>query len=73
MGISQLCTPSMVYFVLSLIGLLINVFKSFNIVSLVVKGFFVVVWSWFLNYLCSKGYATVSWLLVLLPLFIIFI
>ena len=29
-------------------------------------------WTWFLNFLCSQGYKTISWILVVLP-FIIFI
>lgn len=28
---------------------------------------YVFAWSWFLNFLCKKGYTNISWFLVLLP------
>jgi hypothetical protein len=39
---------------------------------LLFKVLFVAVWTWFLNFLCTQGYTTISWILVLLP-FIMFI
>jgi len=35
--------------------------------SLITKGIFIAAWTWFLNFLCSKGYKGISWFLVLLP------
>jgi len=35
------------------------------------KVFFALLWTWFLNFLCSKGYKSVSWFLVLLPFILI--
>jgi hypothetical protein len=46
------------------------IIKKFQIMTAVVNLFFVLLWTWFLNYLCSKGYTSVSWFLVLLPLII---
>ena len=37
----------------------------------VVKLIWMVVWVYILNLLCSKGYTTVSWVLVLLPFILI--
>ncbi len=34
---------------------------------------YVLLWTWLLNYLCSKGYVSVSWFLLLLPLISMFI
>jgi hypothetical protein len=31
------------------------------------KLFFIMIWSWILNFLCSRGYSIISWVLVLLP------
>lgn len=73
MNFSKLCTPAMIYFVLSLIALFISVFSNFNIISLLIKGFFIIVWSLFLNYLCKSGFSAISWVLVLLPLIIFFL
>lgn len=67
MDLSKLCTPALVYFVVSVISLVIALFKKFQFMSLVVKGIFIVAWTWFLNFLCSKGYKAISWFLVLLP------
>jgi len=73
MNFSKLCTPAMIYFVLSMIALLMSVFSNFNIISLLVKGFFIIVWSFFLNYLCKSGFTAISWILVLLPLILFFL
>ena len=67
MDFSKLCTPAMVYLVLAGISLVIALLKNFQLMSLVVKGIFIVAWTWFLNFLCSKGYKAISWFLVLLP------
>ena len=67
MDLSKLCTPALVYFVISAITLIIALFKKFQFMTLVVKGIFIAAWTWFLNFLCSKGYKTISWFLVLLP------
>ena len=37
------------------------------------KAIYVVVWTWILQLICSKGYPMVSWLLVLFPIIIMFI
>jgi len=31
------------------------------------KVIFILIWTWFLNFLCSKGYQSISWFLVLIP------
>ena len=64
---SKLCTPALIYAVAALISLAVAFFKRFELISLLSKGLFIAVWTWFLNYLCSKGYKTISWVLVLLP------
>jgi hypothetical protein len=70
MNISELCTPSMIYFVLSFLTLVIRMFTSFDLMSLLSKGVFIFLWSWFLNFLCTKGYGIVSWILIILPFFV---
>jgi hypothetical protein len=35
---------------------------------IVMMSIFTLLWTWLLNYLCSSGYETVSWILVLLPI-----
>ena len=72
MKVSELCTPAMIYFVLSVITLVISAFGKFNIMSIVIKAFFILLWSWFLNFLCKKGYTSISWFIIILP-FIMFL
>ena len=67
MNFSDLCTPAMIYFVISIITLVISIFSSFNIMSIIIKGIFIMLWAWLLNFLCSKGFTIVSWILVILP------
>jgi hypothetical protein len=69
-SIKHLCTPASIYFWISFISIGLMIIKKFQIMTAVVNLFFVLLWTWFLNYLCSKGYTSVSWFLVLLPLII---
>jgi hypothetical protein len=61
------CTPAIIYLVISAITILttIGTVSSFTIV---LKIIFVLLWAWFLNFLCDSGYSSVSWFLVFLPL-----
>ena len=70
MDLSKLCTPAMLYLVLAAISIVIGVFQKFQFFSLLIKVVFVAAWTWFLNFLCSKGYKAISWFLVLLPFLI---
>ena len=63
----KLCTPAMVYVVLAGISILLALFSKFHAFSILTKIVFVGAWTWFLNYLCMKGYKAISWFLVLLP------
>ena len=67
MNTPKICTPAMVYLVISVFSLIIIIFKGMSASSVIVKGLFVLAWTWFLNFLCVKGYKTISWFLVLLP------
>jgi len=68
----SMCAPAMLYLILSIIALISMAIQKFGALSLLFKVIFVIIWTWFLNFLCKKGYKTISWILVILP-FIIFI
>ena len=71
----QLCTPSLVYLVLSGLFLLTTVMRighNVKLQSILIKAVFVALWTWLLNLLCVKGYTTISWILVFLPILITF-
>lgn len=63
---NDLCTPAIVYVV----------FTAFSLIGMIFGGqygpavsnfIFAFIYTYFLNWLCSKGYPGVSWFLVLLP------
>ena len=68
----QLCTPSLVYFVLSALCILMAFTRNIKLSSILIKAVFVALWTWLLNLLCMKGYTTLSWILVFLPILITF-
>ena len=72
MNLAELCTPAQIYFVLSLISLVFVIMKRFQFSTIMMKLITIAIWTWFLNFLCSKGYKSVSWFLVLLPFILIF-
>ena len=64
-----LCTPALVHLVLSILGVIVLVFqKAFD--GLIWNILFSLVWLWFLQILCNRGYVTLAWVLVLLPFII---
>lgn len=67
-SLKNLCAPASIYFWLTLISITISVFTHFNLSMIIVNTFFLFLWTYFLNYMCSIGYSAVSWVLVLLPI-----
>lgn len=72
MVFSNLCTPAFIYFLISFIYLVMNSFSNFNIMSVIVRLLFIMLWSWILNLLCSNGYTIIAWIIIVLPLFFMF-
>jgi hypothetical protein len=64
---SKLCTPAKIYFAIAVIACLISLMNGLGIVAVLMKIIFAFVWTFILAWLCSKGYQSVSWFLVLLP------
>jgi hypothetical protein len=63
----KMCTPAQIYFVLSALGAIIALLNNIPIVAVALKFVFIILWTYILAYLCKKGYANISWFLVLLP------
>lgn len=72
MAISNLCTPALIYLIISSITLLFIFMQQFTVLTIALKVSFVIVWTWLLNYICSKGYTGISWAMVLLPYIVMF-
>ena len=68
---SRMCTPAKVYFAILLANILFMLFHRVKIGFVFSKMLFGGIWTYFLTWLCKKGYSSVSWFLVLLPFFMI--
>jgi predicted PurR-regulated permease PerM len=62
--------PAKVYLVLSLLGMAFTLFAGYSFFVFAINIVFTFLWAWVLNWLCNKGYSSISWLLVLLPFFL---
>ena len=63
----KLCTPAKLYFALSILSCIIMLFNRNSIITIFSKLIFAFLWAYILGWLCSKGYKSLSWFLVLLP------
>lgn len=63
----KLCAPSKLYLILSTIIIFITLTFRIEIGVILVKILFIILWTYVLDFICKKGYTTVSWILVLLP------
>jgi hypothetical protein len=70
-NLSEACMPARVYFFITLVSIVVALFNGVNIIAVVMKVLFGLVWFVALKWLCDKGYEKVSWFLVLLPYIII--
>ena len=69
----KLCTPAKIYFGLSLLSCIIMLFNRMPFLSIFSRLFFAFLWTVVLSWLCSKGYKSISWFLVLLPFIMMFL
>ena len=70
-GIFKLCTPAFIYLVLSVIMLAVGVFSGISALTLIFKSALIVLWTFLLNWLCSRGFAVLSWIILLLPVILV--
>jgi hypothetical protein len=88
--VQSLCTPALVFFVISILSLFVMIFDnlenthsfcfgnvSCNVANtsmiFMVEIVFLVFWTWLLNFICSRGYPSVAWFILLLPYILLFI
>jgi hypothetical protein len=64
---NKLCTPAKIYFALSVVSCILMLFDKAHIIAIFSKLIFAFLWAFILGWLCSKGYSSLSWFLVLLP------
>ena len=66
MSFPRMCSPALLYLILSIIGMIFSL-MSMTAMANIMHLVFIGIWTWFLNFLCMKGYNTVSWFLVVAP------
>ena len=64
---SKYCTPAQLYLILGAISIIMSFLNNYGVWTLLTHALFLVIWAWVLNWLCSKGFKAISWILVLLP------
>jgi hypothetical protein len=74
---TDMCTPAKIYFIISVIAILMMIVatkytKIIDVAMIIGKIIMVIFWTFILTLLCSNGYSSLAWFLVLLP-FIIFL
>jgi hypothetical protein len=87
--VQSLCTPALVFFIVSVISLFIMIFDnlenthsycignvSCNVPNtsmiFITEIVFLVLWTWLLNFICSRGYPNVAWFILLFPYILLF-
>ena len=69
----HLCNPALLYFILAVMSILALILQKCSATVIIGKIIGVLLWTWFLNFVCGKGFTNVSWGLVIAPYVIIFI
>jgi hypothetical protein len=60
------CTPAKIYLIIAVICCIVQIF-TVPIVFVLINLGFALIWAFILQWLCKKGFSSVSWFLVLLP------
>lgn len=63
----SLCSPALLYLIIAIIAIISMIMSKVDMQTIAMKGLFVIIYTWFLNFLCSKGHEGISWFLVILP------
>jgi hypothetical protein len=63
----SLCSPALLYLIIAIMSLVSMIYSKIDMQTVAMKGLFVIIYTWFLNFLCSKGHEGISWFLVILP------
>jgi hypothetical protein len=67
----KLCTPARIYFAIAVIASVFALFRGVSFGAVFMKIVFAFIWTYILGWLCTKGYSSISWFLVLLPYIVI--
>lgn len=71
--LKKMCLPAKIYLAILVISIVLAVFQGIGLSIILFKTVFGFIWMWILNWICSKGYTNLSWVLLLLPYVIMFL
>ena len=85
----NMCTPATIYFMISVIGLVLvaitnsdseelcigdyNCYVGNNSIIFILNAVYILFWTFILDLMCKSGYSSLSWFVLLLPFVILFI
>lgn len=69
----KMCLPAKIYLAILIFTIIIAIFQGIGLIAVLFKTVFGLIWMWILNWICSKGYTNLSWVLLLLPYVIMFL
>ena len=81
-NLKKLCTPSFIYFIISLFALVVLGLQNLNNndttlcvgnYNCSVNGIYILFWTFVLDLMCKAGYNELSWILVLIPILLFFL
>ncbi len=67
MDFKKLCMPAQIYLAITILATMFAIFNRVPFMAVIVKLMFAFGWTFVLNWMCSNGYANVSWFLVVFP------
>lgn len=71
--LKKMCLPAKIYLAILVITIIIASFQGMGIAIILFKTIFGLIWTWLLNWICSKGYTNLSWIILLLPYVLMFL
>ena len=69
----KLCEPAKLYLLFTVIFIVMSVFNGITALTVIVKFVFALIWTLVLNWLCSKGFTGLAWIIVLMPFIFLFL
>jgi hypothetical protein len=70
---TKLCQPAKLYLVVTVIIIVLALFSGISALTLLGKGLFALIWTLVLNWMCSKGFSALAWIIVLMPFIFFFL
>ncbi len=62
------CTPAILYLIVAALSLLRSIQVGFSLFSIIAQIIWAIAFTAFLNFLCNRGYSTLSWIIAFLPI-----